>query len=127
MMKIKFRGSTYRGTAEGDHGVFTDSSNGTVYAGSIADGSACVGVHTWPSGYTDFFECDADGMEHGRVLTCPAAGDTRYFLFEHGSHKEHGGLLPDGTCLYNGKACRADFAPFVQLQAKVLPIEARPH
>jgi hypothetical protein len=122
---IKFGRWTYRGTAEGDHGVFTDNSNGTVYAGSIAGGFACVGVATWTDGTTHFVECDADGKEHGRVLGCYAAGDTWYYRFEHGSRKEHAVLSADGTCEYNGEACRADYAPFVALQAMVVPIKAR--
>jgi len=124
MTEIKFWGSTYRGTAEGDHGVFTQSC-GEVFAGSIAYGSACVGVLTWTSGDTAFVECDAEGKEHGRWLVCSAGGDTIYYLYEHGNGKEHALLSADGTCEYNGEACRADYAPFVALQAKVLPIKAR--
>jgi hypothetical protein len=126
MTEIKFRGSTYRGTAEGALGVFTDNNNGTVYAGSIAYGSACIGVATATDGTTTFVECDADGKEHGRVLDCYANGDTWYGLCEHGSDKEHARLCANGTCLYNGKVCRVDLAPFLALQEKVLPIKARP-
>ena len=123
---IKFGRWTYRGTAEGDHGVFTDNSNGTVYAGSIAGGFACVGVATWTDGTTAFVECDADGELHGRVLDCRANGNTWYRLCEHGSVKEDALLAADGTCEYNGRACRADYAPFVALRAMVVPIKARP-
>ncbi len=100
MTEIKFRGCTYGGTAEGDHGVFTDS-DGRVFAGQIAGDYACVGVVTWPDGSTSFAECDADGEEHGRVLDCYADGDTVYSRFEHGSAKEHALLRADGTCTYN--------------------------
>ena len=124
---MKFWGDTYVGTAEGDHGVFTDNSNGTVYAGSIAGGFACVGVATWTDGTTAFVECDADGKEHGRGLGCFAGGDTQYSRFEHGSEKEYAGLDADGTCAYNWKACPADYAPFAALRAMVVPIKARPH
>jgi hypothetical protein len=127
MTEIKFNGCTYRGTAEGDHGVFTNNSYGTVYAGEIADGSACVGVRTHTDGTTVFVECDADGEEHGRWLYCDAGGDTHYRRCEHGSRKEFAVLRADGTCTYNGEACRADYAPFVALQAMVVPIKARPH
>ena len=65
MTEIKFRGSTYHGTAEGEHGVFTDK-YGYVFAGQIAGDSACVGVLTWTDGTTFFVECDADGWSHGR-------------------------------------------------------------
>jgi hypothetical protein len=123
--KIKFRGYTYVGTAEGNHGVFTHS-DGTVYAGKIAGGSACVGMVTWTSGTTRFAECDANGKEHGRELACNANGVTVYRRYEHGNYKEQAVLYADGTCEYNGKACRADYVPFVQLQVKVLPIKARP-
>ena len=127
---IKFGRWTYRGTAEGDHGVFTDNSNGTVYAGSIAGGFACVGVATWTDGTTHFVECDADGKEHGRVLACTAGGDTAYRRCEHGSVKERAALRADGTCVYDcyydARACRADYAPFAALQAMVVPIKARP-
>ena len=126
MTEIKFFGSTFVGTAEGDHGVFTHSS-GTVYAGQIAGDCACVGVLTCTDGTTYFVECDADGKWHGRELVCFAGGDTGYHLYEHGSVKEGAYLYADGTCYYDGKACSADFAPFVQLKAKVLPIKARPH
>jgi hypothetical protein len=125
MTEIKFRGRTYRGTAEGDHGVFTNNS-GEVFQGRIAYGSACVGVATRPNGATWFVECDADGKPHGRDLDCFAGGDTVYGLWEHGSYKEYAVLRADGTCSYNGKACRADYAPFVALQAKGLAIKARP-
>ncbi len=124
MTEIKFFGSTFVGTAEGDHGVFTHSS-GTVYAGQIADGSACVGVATRTDGGTVFAECDADGKWHGRRLGCIAGGDTEYRRWEHGMPKEIAVLRADGTCEYNGKACRADYAPFVALQAMVVPIKAR--
>jgi hypothetical protein len=125
MTEIKFNGGTYRGTAEGDHGVFTRS-NGTVYAGKISGDSACVGVATYTNGTTYFVECDPDGKEHGRALACWVDGDTWYRLCEHGNTKEGAVLRADGTCEYNGKACRAGFAPFVALQAKVVPIKARP-
>jgi hypothetical protein len=125
MTEIKFWGYTYVGTAEGDHGVFTRS-DGAVYAGEIADGSARVGVRTYTNGTTTFVECDADGKAHGRWLRCNAGGGTRYYRYEHGSEKEYAVLLANGTCEYNGKACRADFAPFVALRAKVVPIKARP-
>jgi hypothetical protein len=142
MTDIHFFGHEYKGTAEGDHGVFTDR-DGPVYVGKVANlkvvkqvegsstgprnvGFACVGVGTWTNGYTAFVECDADGKPHGRDLGCTAGGDTRYNLFEHGSYKEDAVLRADGTCTYNGKACPADYAPFVALQTKVLPIKARP-
>ena len=82
---------------------------------------------TWTGGTADFVECDADGQLDGRWLTCNAAGHTWYRLREHGKSKEQAALFADGTCEYDAKACNADFAPFVQLQAKVLPIKARPH
>jgi hypothetical protein len=126
MTEINAFGTTYVGTAEGDHGVFTDSSDGDVYEGQIAGGSACVGVATRTDGTTYFAECDADGKVHGRWLYCYAGGHTRYRLCEHGSRKEHAALFANGTCVYNDKACRADYAPFVALQAMVLPIKARP-
>jgi hypothetical protein len=126
MTEIKFCGSTFVGTAEGDHGVFTNNINGNVFAGSIAGGYPCVGVYMWPDGTTAFVECDADGNFHGRVLDCFAGGATRYFRYEHGSEKEHAVLYANGTCKYDIKACRADYAPFVALRAKVLPIKARP-
>jgi hypothetical protein len=132
MTEIKFRGSTLIGTAVDDHGVFTDPNDGEVYAGEIVHGyfyggSASVGVVTYTNGTTAYAECDADGEYHGRSLDCWAGGDTRYYLFEHGSAKEGAALRADGTCVYNGKACRADFAPFAALQATVLAIKARPH
>jgi hypothetical protein len=126
MAAINAFGSTYRGTAEGDHGVFTNSI-GRVYAGQIAGDFARVGVFTWTDGSTCFVECDADGKRHGRNLTCWTDGDTWYYLYEHGSLKEQAVLCADGTCTYDNKDCRADFAPFVALRAKVLPIKARPH
>ncbi len=125
MTEIKFCGGTYRGTAEGAHGVFTNS-NGAVYAGKIAYGSVCVGVATRTDGTTQFVECDADGLPHGRVLHCQAGGGTGYERRKHGRVKEFALLYADGTCRYNGNPCRADYLPFVQLQAKVLPIKARP-
>jgi hypothetical protein len=130
MTEIKYYGSTFVGTAEGDHGVFTRNSDGTVYAGQIANGYPCVGVFTDTSGTTSFVECDADGKQHGRILTCNAAG-AFYYLYEHDKCKEHAWLCADGTRWYNkdqlyNTDCRADFAPFGQLQAKVLPIKARP-
>jgi hypothetical protein len=125
MTEITFRGYTYRGTAEGDHGVFTDS-DGRVFAGEIAGDYPCVGVATFTGGTTTFVECDADGQPHGRALDCYAGGDTEYRRWEHGSPKEHAVLYADGTCAYNWKDCRADFAPFVTLKATVVPIKARP-
>jgi hypothetical protein len=126
MTEIKFGYSTYRGTAEGDHGVFTDDSGGHVYAGRIARGSAWVGVLTTTDGTTTFAECGVDGKFHGRWLECRAGGDTWYRRYEDGSAKEGAWLRANGTCYYNWQACRADYAPFVQLQAKVLAIKARP-
>jgi hypothetical protein len=125
MTEINAFGNTYVGTAEGDHGVFTNK-NGAVYEGKIARGSACVGVHTCTDGTTFFVECDADGKEHGRELGCTVGGDTRYHRCEHGSGKEEAWLYADGTCEYNDTYCRADYAPFAALQAMVLPIKARP-
>ena len=125
MTEIKFNGYTFVGTAEGDHGVFT-SSYGRVFAGQIAGDYPCVGVETDTSGHTYFVECDADGKEHGRGLVCYAFGHTYYRRYEHGSRKEYAVLRADGTCTYNGTACRADYAPFVALQAMVEPIKARP-
>ena len=81
------------------------------------------------NGSTWFAEFDADGKPHGRELECIADGDTVYRLVEHGSEKEEARCRADGLlvrCAYNGEACRADFAPFVALQAKVVPIKARP-
>jgi hypothetical protein len=124
-MEIKYNGGTYDGTAEGDHGVFTRF-GGAVYAGSIAYGCACIGVATFTDGGTDFAECDANGVPHGRWLACWADGETVYRLCKHGSVKEGAVLFADGTCYYDGKACSADFAPFVALQAMVVPIKARP-
>ncbi len=70
-----------------------------------------------------------------------------YFRYEHGWPKDRAVLRADGTCtytgsvatavvngvfsavtwgLYDGEACRADYAPFVALQATVVPIKARP-
>ena len=125
MTEINAFGRTYVGTAEGDHGVFTDS-DGNVYAGQIANDSACVGVATDTDGYTFFVECDADGEEHGRWLGCNADGDTWYYRYEHGNYKESARLHADGTCYYDGEHCRADFAPFAALKAMVVPIKARP-
>ena len=122
MTEIKFWGSTYRGTAEADHGVFTYSRGGTVFAGQIAGNFARVGVATYPNGDTSFVECDANGKEHGRVLDCWAGGRTRYRRCEHGSCKEHAWLYADGTCWHDHEVCRADYAPFVALRAKVVPI-----
>ena len=122
---IHFCGRTYDGPVEGEYGVFTKS-DGAVFAGSFANGCARFGVDTETDGTTGFVECDADGNVHGRVLACAAAGDTYYSLCEHGNVKEEAILRADGTCTYNGKACRADFAPFVALQAMVVPIKARP-
>jgi hypothetical protein len=126
MTEINAFGGTYRGTAEGDHGVFTHS-GGTVYEGQIAGGYPCVGVVTYTSGATYFVECDADGKEHGRVMGCNADGDTYYRRCEHGREKEEAWLFDGVTCAYNGKACRADYAPFAALRAKGLAIKARPH
>jgi hypothetical protein len=111
-------------------GVFTDDNiDGTVYAGEIAYGSACLGVATRTNGTTRFVECDDRGKYHGRKLDCTAGGDTVYELYRQGSaHPNQRAVLrADGTCEYNGKDCSADFAPFVALQAEVLPIKARPH
>jgi hypothetical protein len=136
MTEIKFNrwGRTYRGTAEGDHGVFTNS-YGRVFEGQIAGGSACVGVATWDFGRTDFVECDADGKGHGRWMRCDADGGTYYRRWEHGSPKEHAYLRADGKCFYKkggdflpcykGKKCSADYPPFAALKAMVLPIKAR--
>jgi hypothetical protein len=126
MTEITFRGYTYVGTAEGDHGVFTDNSDGAVYAGQIADGKPRVGVLTLTDGSTTFVECDADGKSHGRELVCIAGGETWYRRCEHGSEKESAVLRADGTCAYDYKYCRADYAPFVALRATVVPIKARP-
>ncbi len=125
MTEIKFGWDTFVGTAEGDHGVFTHS-DGTVFAGQIAGDFACVGVVTGTGGTTFFVECDADGKSHGRVLVAADTGNTWYRRCEHGSWKEHAVLCADGTCVYNGKACRADYAPFAALRALVVPIKARP-
>jgi hypothetical protein len=126
MTEINAFGWTYVGTAEGDHGVFTHGS-GEVFAGQIAGGAACVGVATKTNGNTYFVEFDADGEPHGRYLACwTATGDTVYHRYEHGNYKESARLNADGTCMYNGKACRADFTPFAALRAKVVPIKARP-
>jgi hypothetical protein len=125
-LSIQYNGYTYRGPAvDGNFGVFSHE-GGAVFSGSHANGSARVGVYTGTSGYTEFVECDADGNFDGRYLGCHADGDSGYCLFEHGSIKERADLLADGTCEYNGMACRADFPPFVKLKAKVLPIKARP-
>ncbi len=125
MTEINAFGGTYRGAAEGDHGVFTNS-DGRVFAGQIAGDSACVGVLTFTDGNTVFVECDADGQPHGRALGCYADGHTVYSRCEHGSRKEDALLRADGTCTYNGEACRADYAPFAALRAMVVPIKARP-
>jgi hypothetical protein len=138
MTKIKFYRDTYRGTAEGDHGVFT-SSDGVVYEGQIAGDAACVGVRTDTNGNTFFVECDADGDPHGRALDCWTDGTTWYLRYEHGSLKEEAILWAKGTwkgptvedethptCTYKREACRADYAPFAALKAMVLPIKARP-
>ena len=126
MSTIQYDGSTYRGTADDEYGVFTHK-RGTVFAGSHANGSARVGVNTKTSGTLRFVECDADGQYDGRYLRCDADGDTWYRLMEHGGvPKEQAVLCADGTCTYDNKKCSADFPPFVQLQAKVLPIKARP-
>ena len=125
MTEIKFWGGTLVGTAEGDHGVFTRS-GGDVFEGEIASHSACIGVATYTDGSATFVECDADGQWHGRYLACRANGNTEYRRYEHGRNKEHAVLHANGTCAYNGNLCRADFAPFVALQAKVVPIKARP-
>jgi hypothetical protein len=124
MTEINAFGSTFAGTAEGDHGVFTNSS-GTVYAGQIAGDYVRVGVLTCTDGRTYFVECDADGKEHGRVLYCTADGETWYRRCEHGIAKEYALLTANGTCAYDGKACRADYAPFAALRALIVPIKAR--
>jgi hypothetical protein len=127
MASIQFWGSPYDGTADGEYGVFTSSCGRVfVFEGSHANGCARVGVHTTTNGTTYFAECDADGQEDGRYLYCFVNGETQYILREHGNIKEHALLEADGTCWYDGKACSADYAPFVQLQAKVEPIKARP-
>ncbi len=126
MTEIMAFGCTYIGTAEDDHGVFTHSS-GRVYAGKVVRGSASVGVLTGTSGDTAFVECDANGEWHGRLLGCTADGHTAYQRWKHGSRYVYAILNADGTCIYNGRFCRADYAPFKALQAKVLPIKARPH
>jgi hypothetical protein len=146
MTEIKFWWDTYVGTAEGDHGVFTNS-GGAVYAGKITGDAARrrahedqrghdlrrarVGVRTNTSGDTTFVECDADGDPHGRRLECRAGGDTVYTRYEYGSIKESAVLYANGTCeYYDYEARRADYAPrsapFVALQAMVVPIKARP-
>jgi hypothetical protein len=128
MTEIKLNGDTYRGTAEGDHGVITNNSDGTVDAGRIIHGCACVGVSTRTSaGYTVFVEYGADGRIHGRVLGCDDRGNTAYSLNKYGSAKEWAVLHSNGTCTYNNMPCSADYPPFVALQAMVLPIKARPH
>jgi hypothetical protein len=125
MTEIEFRGLTYIGTADGEYGVFTKNIGGSsVYAGKIVHRCASVGVFTSTYGTTEYVECNADGKWHGRYLRCDADGGTVYALMEHGITKESARLRADGRCYYNGKACRADFAA---LQAKVLPIKARPH
>ena len=123
---IQYNGRTYHGTADGEYGVFINE-GGAVFAGSHANGCARVGVNTVTSGITSFVECDADGELDGRYMGCWADGDMWYSLCEHGSIKEQADLYADGTCEYNGMACSADFPPFVELKAKVLPIKARPH
>jgi hypothetical protein len=99
MTEIKFWGGTFVGTAEGDHGVFTDS-DGTVFAGQIAGDFACVGVATWTDGGTSFVECDADGKEHGRWLDCYADGDTVYRRWEHGSGANERGAAAEGCVIF---------------------------
>jgi hypothetical protein len=126
MTEITYNWKWYIGTAVDDHGVFK-SNDGEVYAGEIADGSASVGVATMTNGDTYYAECDERGVFHGRHLPCAAAGDTYYLMYDRGSRKEWAVLRADGTCTYDGKACRADYAPFVKLKATVLPIKARPH
>jgi hypothetical protein len=131
MTEIKYNGSTYVGTAADDHGVFTNSEGTVTYAGEIVHRRASVGVATFTNGTTHYVECDADGKYHGRFLECAAGGDTAYWLYEHEHAKEYArlraGIFFGCSCEYNGKACRADFAPFAALQAKVLSIKARPH
>jgi hypothetical protein len=135
---ISYNWQTFGGTAAGDHGVFENndgevyagkiaSEDGEVYAGEIDDGNASVGVHTRTNGDTYYAECDKRGVFHGRQLVGAADGDTYYLLYDRGSRKEYAVLSAGGTCEYEGKACRADYAPFVKLKAKVLPIKARPH
>jgi hypothetical protein len=127
MTEIKFWGGTYIGTADGDHGVFTDPENGSVYAGKIDRGCPKVGVVTWTDGTTDFIECNAHGKVHGRYLRCWAGGNTEFQHCMNNTAHEYAALGAGGTCAYNDKICRADYAPFLALQAKVLQIKARPH
>ncbi len=127
MTAIKFVGGTYRGTAEGDHGVFTDNSDGSVYAGKIAYDAACVGVNTATDGTKNFVEFDANGAVHGRELDCNANGDTWYGLYDHGSCYEKAALRADGTCEYNGKACSADFAPSCSCRRRPCRSRRVPH
>jgi hypothetical protein len=126
MWSIRYRGSTLDGPADGRYGVFTEPSDGTVFAGSHANRFARVGVRTRTDGTTFFVECDADGMLDGRFSGCDANGDTWYSLYEHGKPKQKAVLCADGTCAYNGEVCTADFPPFVKLKAKVLPIKVHP-
>ncbi len=126
MSSIQLNEDTLHGTADGESGVFTNPKTGTVFAGSHVNGSARVGVGTKTSGDTYFVECDAAGKTDGRWLYCFANGTTEYALWKHSKRKEEAVLCADGTCTYKGKACSADFPPFAQLKAKVLPIKARP-
>ena len=66
--------------SEGEFGVFTDPSDGAVFAGSHVNGCARVGVNTFISGTACFTEYDADGKRHGRDLRCCADGNTWYRL-----------------------------------------------
>jgi hypothetical protein len=131
MPSIQLQGRFYHGPADdGDYGVFTESTLRLgVFAGSHANGCARVGVITRTNDEneeTRFVECDADGQLDGRYVYCGASGNTEYYLYEHGKDKESAFLHANGRCFYNGEACSADFPPFVELKAKVLPIKARP-
>jgi hypothetical protein len=118
---------TYHGIGVFGRGVFTnDKVGGRTYAGQMRNGHACgLGVLTWSDGSKGYAEHGPDGQCDGRYLVRWADGDTWYSLFERGEEKDSADLSADGTCEYNGESCRADYPPFVALQAKVLPIKAR--